>query len=125
MARSELEKRLRNRYPPTLYVSVYDGDTEDFFGLLADLSRTGFRVSSKNDLSVDRDYNLAIKNPFSKSSETLNCFVVKAVWCEQNKDGLFDTGFKFVSFEDESEDLFKRMMEDFAETAKSINRIDK
>jgi hypothetical protein len=131
MDRSEIEKRLKTRYPPSIYVIVYKGDDLDpaskaqaFFGMLADLSTTGFKLSTESEILTDQEYLLAIRNPFSGRSGELNPFTVKAIWCSQNQDGLYDAGFQFVSYQGESEMLFKRLITDFESTARSINKLD-
>jgi len=123
MDRSELENRLKKRYPSSLYVSVFLGTSGEFFGLLADLSGTGFKLTTGDEITLDTHYELAIKNPFSGRSDELNQFSVRSIWCQQNRDGLYDAGFHFLSFDTETEKLFKRLSIDFESTSRSINKL--
>jgi PilZ domain len=125
MDRSELENRLKKRYPSSLYVSVFLGSNGEFFGLLADLSGTGFKLTTGAEITINTEYALAIKNPFSGRSDELNHFAVQSVWCQQNQDGLYDAGFQFIHFEPETEKLFKRLSIDFESTARSMNKLEK
>jgi hypothetical protein len=124
MNRDNLEKRVSKRYPPTVYVNIYEADTNKFFGLMADLSKTGFKLSSQNELTTNQPYHLAIRNPFASPKAPLYPFVVKAQWCRQREDGVYETGFEFIELEKESDDLFVRLNEDFQAAANLINRMD-
>lgn len=118
---SQLEKRLRTRHPSAIYVSVFYGENKTFFGLLADLSSTGFRLSTEQAIIVDKHYDLMIRNPFSEHSDELKAFSAQAMWSRQSDDGLYDSGFQFVDFEGETKALFTRISEDFEDIAQVMN----
>lgn len=118
MSQSELENRLKQRYPSSLFVSVFLGSDKEFFGLLVDLSSTGFKLSTGAELLTKQEYGLAIRNPFSGRNEDFNYFSASAIWCQEGQDGLYEIGFQFASFEEETEGLFKRLLTDFESTAR-------
>lgn len=124
MQRSDIEKRLTARYPPSIYVSVFNGGNYSFFGLLADLSKTGFKLSTQAKISVDQQFELALKNPFSGKSNDYNQFSVQAKWCKKNHDGLYEAGFEFLDFQDASKSLFERLNADFETTAIAMNKLE-
>ena len=124
MKRADIEKRLQERYPPTIYVSVFQGDDNGFFGLLADLSHTGFKLCTQLDLSSNETYELALRNPFSGRANDFNQFSVIAKWSKKNPDGIYEAGFEFVGFADESKALFERLNLDFETTAKAMNAME-
>ncbi len=124
MKRSEIEKRLQTRYSPSLYISVFEGSDDDFFGLLADLSSTGFKLSTGNETEKGKVYRFSVKNPFSGRGGELNYFRAEQVWCKNSDDGLLESGFQFAGYEGESEKLFKRLIIDFESTARSMNKLE-
>lgn len=124
MKRADIEKRLQTRYPPTIYVSVFDAISHKFFGLLADLSQTGFKLCTQLDLSTNKHYELALRNPFSGTGNDFNRFSVTIKWSKKNPDGIYEAGFEFINFSDESKALFERLKLDFETTAKAMNAME-
>ena len=130
MTASELEKRLKTRYPSTIYVSVFMASDYEFFGLLADLSSSGFKLCSDSEIISAQEYALAIRNPFSGRSGEFIPFTVKAIWCHKSNDGLYEAGFQFPDSADAADDstseaFFKQLREDFEATARAINLLEK
>lgn len=121
MTTSSLEKRLRTRHPSAIYVSVFHGADRAFFGLLADLSSSGFRLSTEQAIIVDKHYDLLIRNPFSEEANEYKAFSAQAMWTRQSDDGLYDSGFKFVDFEGETKALFTHISENFEAIARAMN----
>lgn len=124
MSQSELEKRIRERRTAYLYVSIYTKSNNNFFGLLADLSDTGFKMTSETSIECDKDYDLAIKNPHMAPANTLNFFSAKAMWCTDQGNGIFETGFQFTERADNTNALFGKLEGDFEATAKAIYELD-
>lgn len=123
MTQSDLEKRVKARYPASMFVSVYLRSNNEFFGLLADLSSTGFKLTSEAEITADTEYELAIRNPFSGHHGELNFFSVKAIWCGKNNDGVFDSGFNFLKHDQACEALFTRLKEDFESLSQSTSTL--
>src|SRR5690606_15600438 len=117
MSRRELEQRMATRYPPSIYVSLYHANNHDFFGLLADLSETGFKLVSDSEIVTDQHYTLSACNPFSVTLGDYITFTVNAIWCRKNDDELYEAGFQFTETNDESEKLFSQLTTDFEATA--------
>ena len=124
MTQSELEKRMRARRTAYLYVSLYLKSNHHFFGLLADLSKTGFKMTSESEIESDKEFELAIKNPHMAPANTLNFFSAKAMWSTPQENGIYETGFQFVERSTESAALFRRLEGDFEATAKAIYELD-
>ena len=130
MTPSELEKRLKIRYPSTIYVSVYTGNNYEFFGLLADLSGSGFKLCSDSEIISAQDYALAIRDPFSERGGEYIPFSVRAIWCHKSNDGLYEAGFQFPDSANggtgsAGESFFKQLRDDFKATARAINQLEK
>ena len=124
MSQAELEKWVKDRQTAYLYVSIYKADGGSFFGLLADLSKGGFKLTSEKPVEADQDYNLAIKNPHMAPADQINTFVAKAMWSAEKEHGIFETGLQFVSATDNAKALFAKLERDFESTSKAIHDLD-
>lgn len=124
MSQADLEKRVRDRQTAYLYVSIYKADGGSFFGLLADLSKSGFKLTSEKAVTADAEYKLAIKNPHLSPADQINTFVAKAMWSAEKEHGLYETGLQFVSASDGAKALFLKLERDFEATAKAIRDLD-
>ncbi len=124
MSKEELEKRIRERRTAYLYVSIYKASGGGFFGLLADLSRSGFKLTSEAAIEENTEFNLAIRNPHLVPADQINTFTAKSMWSSAKEHGLFETGFQFVSASDGAKGLFLRLEKDFEATAKAIQELD-
>lgn len=124
MSKADLEKRVRDRQTAYLYVSIYKEDGGGFFGLLADLSKGGFKLTSEKAVESNQEYKLAIKNPHLSPADQVNTFVAKAMWSTEKEHGLFETGLQFVSSSDDAKALFQRLERDFEATSVAIEELD-
>ena len=124
MSKADLEKRVRDRQTAYLYVSIYNEQGGGFFGLLADLSKGGFKVTSEKPIENNKDYKLAIKNPHMAPADQINTFVARAMWVADKEHGLYETGFQFVSMTEEAKGLFAKLERDFSATSKAIQELD-
>lgn len=124
MSQSDLEKRVRERQTAYLYVSIYQADGGNFFGLLADLSKGGFKLTSEKPIESDKEFKLAIKNPHLDPPDQVNTFSAKSMWSAEKEHGIFETGFQFISASDGAKSLFLRLEADFESTANAIRELD-
>jgi len=124
MSQAELEKRVRDRQTAYLYVSIYMADGGSFFGLLADLSKGGFKLTSEKEVPADTEFKLAIKNPHMAPADQINTFVAKSMWSAEKEHGLYETGLQFVSASDGAKALFIKLERDFEATSKAIQDLD-
>jgi hypothetical protein len=124
MSQGDLEKRIKDRQTAYLYVSIYKADGGEFFGLLADLSQNGFKITAEKSIEADKEFKLAIKNPHLDPADQINTFTAQSMWTAEMDHGLFETGFQFVSASDGAKVLFERLEVDFESTATAIQELD-
>ena len=124
MSKQDLEKRVRDRQTAYLYVSIYNANGGGFFGLLADLSKSGFKLTSEKPIENNQEFKLAIKNPHMAPADQINTFVARSMWAAEKEHGIFETGFQFVSMSDDAKGLFVTLERDFAATSKAIQELD-
>lgn len=124
MSQSDLEKRVKDRQTAYLYVSIYRADGGNFFGLLADLSKGGFKLTSEKAIEADKEFKLAIKNPHLDPADQINTFSAKSMWSSEKEHGIFETGFQFVSASEGAKSLFLKLEADFQSTAVAIRKLD-
>lgn len=124
MSQADLEKRVRDRQTAYLYVSIYKADGGSFFGLLADLSKGGFKLTSEKAIPENTEFKLAIKNPHMAPADQINTFIAKSMWSAEKEHGIFETGLQFVSASDGAKALFLKLERDFEATAKAIQELD-
>ncbi len=124
MSQADLEKRVRDRQTAYLYVSIYKADGGSFFGLLADISKSGFKLTSESPVEGDQEFKLAIKNPHLDPANQVNTFVAKSMWSAEKDHGLHETGFQFVSASKGAQALFIKLESDFEATSIAIQDLD-
>jgi c-di-GMP-binding flagellar brake protein YcgR len=124
MSQEDLEKRVKDRQTAYLYVSIYKADGGNFFGLLADLSKGGFKLTSEKPVEADKEYKLAIKNPHMSPADQINTFVAKALWSAEKEHGIFETGLQFVTASENAKALFTKLEGDFESTSRAIQDLD-
>lgn len=124
MSQADLEKRIRDRQTAYLYVSIYKANGGNFFGLLADLSEGGFKLTSEEAVESEKEFDLAIKNPHLDPADQINTFSARSMWSAEKEHGIFETGFQFVELSKGAEALFSRLESDFEATAKAIQELD-
>src|SRR5690606_19388388 len=107
-----------------LYVSIYQAEGGKFFGLLADLSEGGFKLTSEAPIEANKEFSLAIKNPHMDPAYQINTFTAKSMWHSEKEHGLHETGFQFVELSKAAEALFAKLESDFEATAKAIRELD-
>ena len=124
MSKAELEQRVRERQTAYLYVSIYQADGGKFFGLLADLSKGGFKLTSEQAVEEGVEFKLAIKNPHLDPADQINTFSAKSMWSAEKEHGIFETGFQFVSASENAKALFIKLENDFEVTSRAIAELD-
>lgn len=124
MSQADLEKRIRDRQTAYLYVSIYKANGGNFFGLLADLSEGGFKLTSEEPVESEKEFDLAIKNPHLDPGDQINTFSARSMWSAEKEHDIFETGFQFLELSKGAEALFSRLEGDFEATAKAIHELD-
>ncbi|MDH4129969.1 MAG: hypothetical protein OEV44_14525 [Spirochaetota bacterium] len=81
-----------------LYLQVYDNDTKDLLGHVANITSEGLMIINENPLETDKDYNLRMILPDKKGLPTYVTFLARALWSKQDINTTFyDTGFQLLN----------------------------
>lgn len=84
----------------TSTVSVFNRDTNEYVGLVADYSRDGMMVTSSiNPIPVGSisHYLLLVQSPRMVEDADRAYFEAESVWCEQASPSFYGTGFHMTN----------------------------
>ena len=82
-------------------VSVFNCDTDEYVGLVADYSRDGMMVASiRNPIPVGQTYHylLLVQSPHAVEDAGSAYFEAESVWCEQSSPSFYGMGFHLAAF---------------------------
>jgi hypothetical protein len=92
------EKRKYERRRPSHYSAVYDRDTQNILGRLANLSTEGFMLISEQPLKAEQHFRCRIILPEDMKSGTSVSFDARSLWCrEGSASNTFNTGLHFTN----------------------------
>ncbi len=91
-------------------VSVFDRNTNEYIGLVADWSKDGLLItSSVNPISVGSIFQYMLLSQSPNHSDTTDRAVIEAesVWCEQSSPSFYGTGFRITTISAEAKQLLE------------------
>jgi hypothetical protein len=93
------ERRRSKRRNLSYYLPVIDENTQQIFGHLVDVSMKGFMLDSKNNVPIQRDFNLRLDLTESIANKSLVRFVARSKWCRTDpiQPFVFNVGLEFTS----------------------------
>lgn len=106
------EKRNLKRKAFSYYMQVVDDNEEKPIGYLTDISQTGFRLDSKQELTVNRTYSLRLDLPEDMSTKSSLTLVARNRWCRHDEldPFVYNVGFQIVSMDPEDAAIYQRIV---------------
>ncbi len=105
------EKRQATRRTLKHYMSVFDRNTDSYLGMLVEISDSGFKLTSPEKIRVKHAYELAVTDsPSLHDADTVAFFEATSIWCDQNSQAFYDSGFKFVDVSSLTKELFQDLL---------------
>ena len=112
------ERRKIERKYLIYYLRVFDRNTNLFMGNLVDITTKGLMMMSETPIKPNTVFTMAMDLPepiHGIHGSKKVTFDAKSIRCEQDSNPAFyNTGFEFVSINDEDVETIKALMEEFA-----------
>ena len=108
------ERRKQERVNLIYYLAVFDRNTDDLMGYLADISLEGAMLLCEEPLEIDNVYQFKIEIISASSSNKQVEFDAKCVWKKQNEYiDFYNFGFKFVKIDPKNIDEIQSLIDTY------------
>jgi len=105
------EKRHDERLRPGIKINVYNRDTNEFFGYLADISSTGIMLLGENMIARDGIYQLKIELPIEIDGRRELTFDAESIWCKCDPESYYNkAGFRLSKVSPEVEEIIRKFV---------------
>ncbi len=106
------ERRNLKRSKFAYYMRVVDNQTQQLVGYLDDISPKGFQLDSRNQFSVNRDYNLRLDLTTEISDRPFITFTARCRWSKPDPSdpGSYDAGFQILNITPHENEIFQRIV---------------
>ncbi|RKX31655.1 MAG: hypothetical protein DRP46_02850 [Candidatus Zixiibacteriota bacterium] len=112
------EKRQNPRSRPGTKIKVYDRDTNELFGYLADISTHGMMLIGERTVTRDGVYRLKIEFPFTIQGEQEINFEAESMWCRNDPESYYSkAGFRLNNLSESDQEI----IEEFIKTVEYEN----
>ena len=100
------EKRQNPRNRPGIKIKVYNRDTNELFGYLADISAHGMMLIGEKTVTRDGVYRLKIEFPFTIHGEQEINFEAESMWCRCDPESYYSkAGFKLNDLSETDQEI--------------------
>jgi hypothetical protein len=112
-SRQTRERQARREF--FYYNPVYDHDTQEIVGHLADISTGGFRLDSRNQVPVERDFRFCVKLTGEVADKPDMVFIARSKWCKVDPldPYIYNVGYQLIHISPGDLEIFNRMMEKY------------
>ncbi len=100
------ELREHNRKNLMYYVSVYELDSNEYIGLMVDISKKGMLLTGVEYLDEGKTYKFGLIDASEPNAPQQVSFEAKARWCRKSSPTFYDTGFEFSNVSSEAKSRF-------------------
>jgi hypothetical protein len=110
-----IERRKFPRSNLLFFARVFDQNSGELIGYLADLSHEGALIITEPAILVEKIIVLQVEIPASINSSRQLVFEAKCIRCTQDLDTLnFDSGFQILSISPEDEVLIDKILQEYS-----------
>lgn len=106
MSAAKKDQRECNRKNLMYYVSVYELDSNEYVGLMVDISKKGMLLTGVEQLDQGKTYKFGLVDTSEANAPKQVSFEAKACWSRKSSPTFYDTGFEFEFVSDEAKDRF-------------------
>jgi hypothetical protein len=119
------ERRRRDRKDFSYYMQLFDHDTQELVGHLADISTRGFKLDSQNPIPANKDFLFRMDLTSEVANKPFMAFMARSKWCKVDPFDPFcyNVGFQLINISPEDIEIFNRMIETYGTKHKNM-RID-
>jgi hypothetical protein len=106
-------------------MQLFDHDTQELVGHLADISSGGFKLDSQNPIPTNKDFLFRMHLPSEVANKPFMVFMARSKWCKVDPFDPFcyNVGFQLINISPGDIEIFKRMIETYG-TKHDNMRID-
>ena len=107
------------------YQAVFDDETRELVGHLADISSGGFKLDSQKPIPINKDIRFYLKLTSEVADKPFMVFVARSKWCKIDPldPCAYNVGYQLIHIAPGDLEIFNRMMESYG-TANLLRNID-
>jgi hypothetical protein len=96
-------------------MQLFDHDTQELVGHLADISSGGFKLDSQNPIPTDKDFLFRMDLTNEVANKPFMVFVARSKWCDVDPLDPFcyNVGFQLINISPGDIEIFNRMLEKY------------
>ena len=107
------EQRRLKRWRLIYYLRVFDLETDEVLGHVADISMNGLMLVHDEHIELDKNYSLGMEIPSEESQRERLSLQATSVWSSSNPNPAFrNTGFKLLEPDEEAVELIMSTIDD-------------
>ena len=97
------------------YMQLFDNETQELVGHLADISSGGFKLDSLSLIPPNTDIQFRLDLTREVANKPFMVFVARSKWCKVDPLDPFcyNVGFQLISISPENIEIFNRMTENY------------
>jgi hypothetical protein len=97
------------------YNPIFDNDTREIVGHLADISTGGFRMDSSNPIPIDKDFRFRMNLSSEVADKPDMVFIARSKWCKADPIDpyIYNIGYQLIHISPGDIEIFNRMMEKY------------
>ncbi|MBN2549039.1 MAG: PilZ domain-containing protein [Anaerolineales bacterium] len=107
----------RRKFPRkylTFFGRVFERDTGQLIGQMADVTPQGAMIISGRPLELDQDFQLRLDLPETIFEQDHMDFDARSVWCQPDLEpSLFNTGFQLLNMTPEKVAIVEQIIKEF------------
>jgi len=109
------DRRRLDRKDFSYYMQLFDHDTQELLGHLADISSGGFRMDSLSPIPANIDIQFRMDLTSEVADKPFMVFLARSKWCKVDPLDPFcyNVGFQLINISPEDIKIFSRMMEKY------------
>jgi len=110
----DVEGRREQRRHIIYYLRVFEQDSGELVGYLADLTTEGFMVISDRKVAAGRTFRLRMDLPKEMKGTRQVLFKAKAMWCKPDSNpDFYNTGYRILNLSKEDARTIDGLIRDF------------
>jgi len=112
---ASIQRRRQERKDFSFYMQLFNHETQELVGHLADISSGGFKLDSLSPIPPNKDFQFRLDLASEVADKPFMVFLARSKWCKANPLDPFcyNVGFQLISVSPEDTEIFNRMIEKY------------
>jgi hypothetical protein len=105
------------------YMQLWDDNSKEIVGHLADISSGGFKLDSQNPIPVNQDFRFLMNLPSEVAHKPSMVFTARSRWCRVDPIDpyTYNVGYQLVQITSEDIEIFNRMLQKYGRESEKRN----